>query len=622
MDFFLLRRYIQAPVFKGGVFMASRVRILPEQLANKIAAGEVVERPASVVKELVENSLDAGATEVIVEIEDGGKRLIRVSDNGSGMSREDSLLSLERHATSKISADSDLFALDTLGFRGEAIPSIASVSRFSLASREQDSLEGVEIYAEGGKIRDLKACGMPVGTSIAVRNLFFNTPARLKFMKSRETETGHVGEILQRLALSRPEVRFVYTADSKPVLRLLTGDMVSRAKEVLGKNLANDLYSLEIEDNGIALQGLLGSPATSRSTAACMYTFINGRYVRDRVVQHALLQAYRNVLERGRYPVVVLFISITPEDVDVNVHPTKHEVRFREQSKVHQIISGAIETMLRKTLWLGSAVNSPVCHLNRPSPPSPGSSRIEEVREALLRYSSVARPQQVFYPVNSNNVSLSTLETEVSSQPVPVNVSLPGETGFFSSLQVIGQFRAAYILCQDGADLVIIDQHAAHERVVFEELRSSFRSSVIDGQRLLFPETLELPPREAAVLAEQQEIITRLGFDLEHFGGNTWLLNAVPLPLSGHDYQQALRDILAEIVGVGSSRVLEEKVDEMLATIACHSVVRGERRLALDEIQPLFAGMDRTDFSAHCPHGRPAVARISLRDIEKLFKRT
>lgn len=601
--------------------MASRVRILPEQLANKIAAGEVVERPASVVKELVENSLDAGATEVIVEIEDGGKRLIRVSDNGSGMSREDSLLALERHATSKISVDSDLFALDTLGFRGEAIPSIASVSRFSLASREEDSLEGVEIYAEGGRIKDLKACGMPVGTSIAVRNLFFNTPARLKFMKSRETETGHVGEILQRLALSRPEVRFVYTADSKPVFRLLNGDMVSRAKEVLGKNLANDLYSLQSEDNGISLQGLLGSPATSRSTAACMYTFINGRYVRDRVVQHALLQAYRNVLERGRYPVVVLFITISAEDVDVNVHPTKHEVRFREQSKVHQLISGAIETFLRKTPWVSSAMSSPSFQVNRPSPSSPGSSRIEEVRDALLRYSSAARPQQEFYPV-SRSVPQSPPAVEVPGPPVTANECLPAEAGFFSSLQVIGQFKAAYILCQDGADLVIVDQHAAHERVVFEELRTSFRNSVIDGQRLLFPETLELMPREAALLAEQQEIITRLGFDLEHFGGNTWLLNAVPLPLSGHDYQQALRDILAEIVGIGSSRILEEKVDDMLATIACHSVVRGERRLAPEEIQPLFAGMDRTDFSAHCPHGRPAVARISLRDIEKLFKRT
>ncbi len=602
--------------------MASKVRILPEQLANKIAAGEVVERPASVVKELVENSLDAGATEVIVEIEDGGKRLIRVSDNGSGMSREDALLSLERHATSKISADSDLFALGTLGFRGEAIPSIASVSRFSLASRENGSLEGVEIYAEGGKIKDLKACGMPVGTAISVRNLFFNTPARLKFMKSRETETGHVGEILHRLALSRPQVRFTYTADSKPLLKFLNGDMVSRAKEVLGKNLSTDLYAIQSEENGIVLKGLLGSPATSRSTAACIYTFINGRYVRDRVVQHGVMQAYRNVLERGRYPVIVLFIDIEPEDVDVNVHPTKHEVRFREQSKVHQTISGALETLLRTTPWLDKSTTSASFPFNRPLTTLPGSSRVEEVRDALLRYSAAPTPQQVFYPVNRSIAPLAVPVVETFSQPPAVAENLADKAGFFASLQVIGQFRAAYILCQDESDLVIIDQHAAHERVVFEELRSSFRNSVIEGQRLLFPETLELMPREAALLTEQLEIITRLGFELEHFGGNTWLLNGVPLPLSGHDYQQALRDILAEIAGVGSSTLLNDKVDDMLATIACHAVVRGERHLAVDEIQPLFAGMDRTDFSAHCPHGRPAVARISLRDIEKLFKRT
>jgi DNA mismatch repair protein MutL len=601
--------------------MSSRVRILPEQLANKIAAGEVVERPASVVKELVENSLDAGATEIIVEIEDGGKRLIRVSDNGSGMSKEDSLLSLERHATSKISSDSDLFRLDTLGFRGEAIPSIASVSRFSLSSREKESLEGVEIYAEGGKIRDLKACGMPAGTSISVRNLFFNTPARLKFMRSRETESGHVNELLHRLALSRPEVRFIYSADAKPVFSLFSGDMINRTKELLGKNLSKELHVIEAEENGIALKGLLGSPSISRSTASCMYTFINGRYVRDRVVQHAILQAYRNVLERGRYPVIVLFITIPPEDVDVNVHPTKHEVRFREQSKVHQTINGVIETQLRKTPWIENTAGNSLLHSSRPNPSSQSISRVEEVRDSLLRYSSNT-PQQSSYSYIQKEHSTLTDLSEAGNQSNSPEPDLSMKNGFFSSLQVIGQFRASYILCQDGSDLVIIDQHAAHERVVFEELRTSFRNSILDGQHLLFPETLELMPGEASVIKEHNDIITRLGFELEHFGGNTWLLNSIPLPLSGHDHVQALRDIIEEISGVGSSHLLDAKVDDMLATIACHSVVRGEHHLSSNEIKQLFSRMDRTDFSAHCPHGRPAVTRISLRDIEKLFKRT
>jgi len=601
--------------------MSAKVRILPEQLANKIAAGEVVERPASVIKELVENSLDAGATEIIVEIEDGGKRLIRVSDNGSGMSKEDALLSLERHATSKISSDCDLSSLATLGFRGEAIPSIASVSRFSLASREHAAIEGVEIYAEGGRIRDVKACGMPVGTSISVRNLFFNTPARLKFMRSRETESGHTSEIIHRLALSRPEVRFIYSVDSKPLLNLLSGDMASRTREVLGKSLASEMHLIKTEENGIALKGLLGSPAVSRSTASSVYTFINGRYVRDKVVQHAILQAYRNVLERGRYPALVLFISIAAEDVDVNVHPTKHEVRFREQSKVHQTINGAIETFLRSTPWLGSSANISMLKFSQPARSIQSSSRIEEVRDSLLRYAATEKPLQNYHFPSGHMSSMPDEASDPMSQSAFGDPPMSKTDGFFSSLQVIGQFRSAYILCQDESDLVMIDQHAAHERVVFEELRSSFTSSALEGQQLLFPETLELLPNESALLKEQQQLFARLGFELEHFGGNTWLLNSLPLSLSGHNYIQALRDLLEEIAAIGSSRLINEKMDDILATIACHSVVRGEWHLSAHEIQHLFKRMDITDFSAHCPHGRPAVARISIRDVEKLFKR-
>jgi DNA mismatch repair protein MutL len=602
--------------------MSVKVRILPEQLANKISAGEVVERPASVVKELVENSLDAGATEILIEIEDGGKRLIRVGDNGCGMSKEDALLSLERHATSKISTDSDLFCLDTLGFRGEAIPSIASVSRLSLASREKESLEGVDVYAEGGKIIEVKACGMPVGTAISVRNLFFNTPARLKFMRSRETESGHINEILHRLALSRPDVRFSYSADAKPVFNLLSGDITVRVKELLSNAIAREMYAVETEENGVALTGLLGAPSVSRSTAASIYTYINGRYVRDRVVQHAILQAYRNVLERGRYPALVLFIGISPEEVDVNVHPTKHEVRFREQSKVHQTITGAIETLLRKTPWLeGSGQITRVPATQTPYS-AHSSAKVAEVRDALLRYSSTTMPTQNPGAAARNLFSHLPDHAEINTPSDCSSPDVSPHRGFFSSLQVIGQFKAAYILCQDGADLVMIDQHAAHERVVFEELRCSFAKAAVQGQRLLFPETVELMPSEAAALKEQGEMLGKLGFELEHFGGGTWLLNGVPQPLADHDYLRALKDILEELAAVGSSRLMAEKIDDILATIACHSVVRGEWRLSGDEIQQLFKRMDSTDFSAHCPHGRPVVARIPLRDIEKLFKRT
>jgi DNA mismatch repair protein MutL len=604
--------------------MTTRVRILPEQLTNKIAAGEVVERPASVVKELVENALDAGSTDIIVEVEDGGKRLIRVTDNGSGMSREDALLSMERHATSKIGSDADLFNLHTLGFRGEALPSIASVSRFTLASRERGALEGTEIYAEGGRVREVKACGMAEGTVITVRNLFFNTPARLKFMKSRDTENGHIGEFLHRLAISRPGVRFTYMCDGKTVFRLLPGELAARAGEILGRTVAAELYPLELDDDGVVLKGLLGSPVVSRSAAAHLYTYINGRYIRDRVVQHALLQGYRNVLERGRYPVLVLFITVPAEDVDVNVHPTKHEVRFREQAKIHAVIQNGVEQLLRSAPWLGkgAVVHRPVT----PVTASTSLSRVEEVKESLLRYAvrqeNLPLPRQSTYPPAHCPVRTERPGDAGSpftpSEPV---VPLIQEEGYFSALQVIGQFRNAYIVCQDGTDLLLIDQHAAHERVVFQELRHSLDKGTLDGQSLLFPETIDLSPAESAAVREHGDELQKLAFDLEHFGGNTWLLKGVPQLLSGLDYKQALRDTLEEFCTLGRSGVSAEIIDDILATIACHSVVRGQRQLGPQEIQRLFQRMDGTEFAANCPHGRPVIARITHREIEKLFKR-
>jgi len=594
--------------------MGQKVRILPEQLANKIAAGEVVERPASVVKELVENSIDAFATEIIVEIEDGGKRLIKVTDNGCGMSRDDALMSLERHATSKISSDSDLFSLATLGFRGEAIPSIASVSRFSISSREHESVEGVEIYAEGGSIRDVKACGMAPGTSISVRSLFYNTPARLKFMKSRETETGHIGEVLNRLALSRPDIRFVAAFDGNVTSRFLAGEMEARAKEVMGAALAKELYPFESEKGPVSLRGLLGSPSVSRSNASSIYTFINGRYIRDRVVQHSLMQAYRNVIERGRYPVLALFLTIPSEDVDVNVHPTKHEVRFREQSIVHAAIQSAVEELLREAPWIRQPAERRLFPQAAAKPYSESISRVEEVKDALLRYSSKPHSAPAFEALSPSRID--------SGNPRTDEQKIIPQGGYFSSLHVIGQFSSSYILCQDDNDLVLIDQHAAHERVVFEELRSNFAKGRIEGQKLLFPETFELSPSESAAIEEHRETLGRLAFDLEHFGGSTWLLSGIPLILSGQGYLKALRDIIEELGSVGATTVINEKVEEMLSTVACHSVVRGEWQLSGTEIRNLFQGMDRTDFAGNCPHGRPAVARITRREIEKLFRRT
>ncbi|MBJ6752666.1 DNA mismatch repair endonuclease MutL [Geomonas sp. Red421] len=669
--------------------MATKIRILPENLTNKIAAGEVVERPASVAKELVENALDAGSKEVVVEIESGGRRLIKVTDSGSGMSREDALLALERHATSKIASDEDLFALSTLGFRGEALPSVASVSRLTISTRTSDSLEGTEIYVEGGRIKEVKECGMAPGTVIAVRNLFFNTPARLKFMKSADTEGGHVGELLTRLAISRPDVRFTYKNEGKTVFRALDADLKERVATLLGRSIASFLYPVSYEEpGGVRVTGLVAAPECSRSAASHLYTYINGRFIRDKVVQHAILQAYRNFLERGRYPVVAVFIDIAPGEVDVNVHPTKHEVRFREQGKVHDAIQYAVESVLKQTPWLkrptapasttstasmtqAAGVTGVATGTVPPSEPRPVSAptavpmeappqaapsaaaakaaqepvlpaesalpsvsdaKVAEIRELLVGYQP--KPQPALRPHyhfeaptrKTEEPASPPLSQEPATQlrteePVPVCPQESEAPGYFSSLAVIGQFNASYILCQRGTDLVLIDQHAAHERVAFEKLKAEFAGKEVDSQGLLFPETLELSFRESAVLRENLEELRRLGFSFEEFGGNTWLLNGVPQLLSGTDYLRTIRDILEELSSLSRSRTFTDIQEDLLARIACHSVVRGRRTLTAQEITALFRQMDETDFSSNCPHGRPVMQTLTLTDVEKMFKR-
>ncbi|WP_224963385.1 DNA mismatch repair endonuclease MutL [Geomonas subterranea] len=657
--------------------MATRIRILPENLTNKIAAGEVVERPASVAKELVENALDAGSKEVVVEIESGGRRLIKVTDSGCGMSREDALLALERHATSKIASDEDLFALSTLGFRGEALPSVASVSRLTISTRTSDSLEGTEIYVEGGRIKEVRECGMAAGTVIAVRNLFFNTPARLKFMKSAETEGGHVGELLTRLAISRPDVRFTYKNDGKTVFRALDADLKERVATLLGRSIASFLYPLSYEEaGGVRVTGLVAAPECSRSAASHLYTYINGRFIKDKVVQHAILQAYRNFLERGRYPVVAVFIDIAPGEVDVNVHPTKHEVRFREQGKVHDVIQYAVESVLKQTPWLKQvpfeatsrsaqttvAVNAAPFILQRqtesspvaaapaevepavntaaapahdgdfatppvqPAAPSVSEAKVAEIRELLVGYQPKPqpplRPQYHFEPPVKKEEGLagSARKSSLDEAPLAPDPAAEG-AGYFSSLAVIGQFNASYILCQRGTDLVLIDQHAAHERVAFEKLKAEFAGKEVDSQGLLFAETLELSFRESAVLRENLEELRRLGFSFEEFGGNTWLLNGVPQILSGTDYMRTIRDILEELSSLSRSRTFTDIQEDLLARIACHSVVRGRRTLTAQEISALFRQMDETDFSSNCPHGRPVMQTLTLSEVEKMFKR-
>lgn len=597
--------------------MAIRIKILPEQLTNKIAAGEVVERPASVVKELVENALDAGCSEVLVEIEAGGRRLIKVSDTGCGMAREDALLALERHATSKIASDDDLFTLATLGFRGEALPSVASVSRFTLATREKDALEGTEIYAEGGRIKDVKACGMAQGTTITVRNLFFNTPARLKFMKSNDTEAGHVGDLMTKLAISRPDVRFIYINDGKNVFRALNGDLPDRVATLLGRNLSGDLYPVAFNGGHLGVSGLVARPECSRSAPSHLYTYINGRFIRDKVVQHAVMQAYRNFMERGRYPVVVLFITVPADEVDVNVHPTKHEVRFRDQGRVHDGIQEAVESVLRAAPWVRRQPEVVTAEV-----PVAAAAGIDRVRESLVRYAAQKTQQQSFpVPPPAALYRGQYPASPYGQAEKAAPVSDQNCTGYFSALAVIGQFNGSYILCQDGTDLILIDQHAAHERVAFERLKTQYGSTGVESQQLLFPETLELSFSEVAAVREHVAELARIGFSLEEFGGSTWLLKAIPQVLIRGDHLLTVRDILEELHSLGRSRTFADALEDVLARVACHSVVRGTRILGAEEIQALFRQMDATPFSSNCPHGRPVLRTISIAEIERMFKR-
>jgi len=608
--------------------VSQRISILPEIITNKIAAGEVVERPASVVKELIENSLDAGATTITVEIATGGKRLIRITDNGHGMSREDALLSLERHATSKIKTDSDLEGILTLGFRGEALPSIASVSRFRLATREPESLEGTEVIVEGGKVRDVKACGMAPGTVISIEQIFFNTPARLKFMKSAETEAGHVGDVVTRMAVSRPEVAFSLTGDGRELLRVQRSDLQRRLTQVIGKDTSALLHRVDGSDPQVSISGFVSGPSLARSGMQAMFTYINGRFVRDKVVQHAIMQAYRGVIDRGRYPVVALFIQLPAGEVDVNVHPTKHEVRFRQQSAVHDAIQKAVEDVLRESPWLDGKA--------RPSLPVTAPTgqayreRIAAAAQASL--SMTPRPSYTTPTPASDNANVRDTAPSVPADPALTNLTSVREPrepfrpepapGYFSALAVIGQFHGEYILCQSGAELVIIDQHAASERVAYQRLKLQCLGGTVESQRLLFPETIELSFSEVAVAGRFHDDLTRIGFELEPFGGNTLIITAVPRLIAGQDAIRLVRDILADLSQLGTSAAFQDMLDGLLSRIACHSVVRGVHPLETRQIAELLRSMDETDFAASCPHGRPVSHVITLAELEKIFKRT
>ncbi|MBI5300367.1 MAG: DNA mismatch repair endonuclease MutL [Deltaproteobacteria bacterium] len=596
----------------------SRIHILPQILADKIAAGEVVERPASVVKELVENALDAGAKHIRVDIRGAGRELIQVTDDGCGMTLEETKLSIQRHATSKIKEESDLFCIATLGFRGEALPSITAVSQLTLESKPQGVLEGSHVSVRGGELVEARAAGCPVGTKIAVSELFYNTPARLKFLKSDGVELGHISDTLIRLALSRwRDCGFdLYVDGVQKLSSVLTKDPLPRLKECLGKSFLEDLVFVREENPEIKLSGWISHPRQTSGSANAIYFYLNGRFLKDRVLQHALTAGFSDFLMKGRYPKAVLYLEMNPEEVDVNVHPTKREVRFVRPQAVHQFIERAVRKVVQKQIYASAD-----------SPASP----FEEFSKFVIPAKAGIQPVLTVTgsPIKAFGDDKLTLEFSKNRIQQAVGrfygfkqVATPlFSKSSFSDFRVLGSFANTYILCESADHkLVLVDQHAAHEKIGFEKLKRDVAARGTSSQRLLMPLTWEANPKQAAVLNLHLKELQNVGLEIEPFGGETFVVKEIPTLLADISIPDLLAKITEELETFEISVAVKTATELILKTIACHAQIRAKDKLSPEEMRHLLVEMDQYNAS-HCPHGRPTTVEISLTQIEHWFKR-
>ena len=542
-----------------------RIHVLAETLANQIAAGEVVERPAAVVKELVENALDAGASRIEVDLLDGGRRLIRVRDDGCGMSREDAALSLERHATSKLRTKEDLFAIASYGFRGEALPSIAAVSRFSLLTCEPQAATGTRITVEGGERQKPEDAGAPPGTTVEVRDLFWNVPARRKFLKRPAAEQAQCVEAVIKVALPRLDVQFTVREDQRPLVQLHTPELERRAEEALGREVRDHLVPFAAESRGIKVRGLAVSPAIEYGSARNVWLFVNGRAVRDRTLTHAVLRAYGELMPHGRYPGAIVFLEVPRAEVDVNVHPAKSEVRLADGRAAWDAIYTGLSRVLAGSSWL-----PPQTHAYTPPPPQP--------------------------------------QPRVAEEPPP---PLIPRSEWFSGLRFLGQLHRTYLVCEGPRGLVLIDQHAAHERVNYQRLRNRSQPA----QPLLVPHVIELTASAAEKIAAAKDELEQLGIEIDRFGPSEIAVKSLPPALAGANLESLLIDLTE------SGDVLKDRRDALAARAACHASVRAHDALAPGEAQALLDALDQTDYGARCAHGRPVVAEFNSAEIEKRFGR-
>ena len=635
----------------------SRIAALPDHLVNQIAAGEVVERPANALKEIVENSIDAGATAIEVELAGGGIRLIRVSDNGGGIHPDDIELALHRHATSKIKTLNDLEHVASMGFRGEGLASIASVSRLTLTSRQEDSSHATQVKAEDGKLSSPTAAAHPVGTTIEAAELFFNTPARRKFLKSENTEYAHCATMLERLALAHPETAFSLKRDGKPVFKYPPQSLEERAAAILGSDFQTASLPVEGGGGGMRLYGLIAKPTFAKGKTGQQYCFVNRRFVRDKVMLHAVKQAYRDVLHQALAPAFVLFLELPPEAVDVNVHPTKTEIRFRDSQAVHQLVFHTLDKALAgtradRTESVGNA--GEVLHKmmglaeERPSENhggshAPFSDGLQAGKTAPVSYSAARVPQQRSLSLNESRRAIDTyaelyrrddelaqLEHERFGSAIAQTAVSDGRDeahgggggnayplGF-----AIAQLLGIYILAQAEDSLLLVDMHAAAERVNYEKMkRQRGEQGRLNSQSLLIPVTFSAGHGEMAALADFGDELRRFGLDLSPIGENRIAVRAVPQMLGKSDVEQLARDMLREFAEVGASQAVEARENRILATMSCHGSIRAGRKLTLPEMNALLRDMEQTPRSNQCNHGRPTWVKLTLKELDALFLR-
>ena len=628
------------------------IRVLPETLANQIAAGEVVSRPSAVVKELVENCLDAGASKISLEVEGGGKRLIRVSDDGSGMSRDNALLSLERYATSKIFKKEDLFSISTMGFRGEAVPSIASVSRFSLVTRDRESDTGTRIEVSGGKILNVYDAGAPAGTMVQVKDLFFNTPARRKFLKTNNTEMSHIADTFSGIALGNPGTGFSIFRDNKRLKQFAASDaLYERAVNVLGKEAAGRLVEVDRQDGFIRVSGFVSDPSHTRSSSRMLWLFANRRLISDRRLSSAVFSGYRGRIMKGRFPLAVLFVDLPSGKIDVNVHPSKLEVRFFDGNLVYRAVENAVRDALDRDAK--RSVSSSYAHSvksnrqSQPDQPEPGRAdfhsgrqsaaferTVEAVEQPLPRFETPGGERKYKSTPDSSKIREKSAASE-NAEPLPEH-SGPlenqgagetreqtkpletGETGY----TVKGQVMNTYILAESRQGLVIVDQHAAHERIVYEDLKRRHERSEGQAQYLAVPETVDLKFAEADLLSTLLQDLERLGLMVEPFGGTTFIIKSLPAVVDQQDPAGFLLEILDNLSEKsGGSGLKENFLDELLILTACHSAIRAGRPLLEQEMNRLVQDLVRCSNPLTCPHGRPAILKWTPSEMEKMFKR-